>query len=135
MSPNACVIFFAEDLVSHRRLAILLPTGVICHHAAHLGEAPEFPDRPAVILAQNKDRCINRALFCADQIDKPCPVYAYADNFSKRRARELGGRGVTGLMTLSWPDALLKSALADLLARPDYEVTNFGEFGPIRLAS
>lgn len=128
-------MLFAEDIASRRRISTLIPRGVIFHHSAHLADISDFPDPPTLILSQNKDRCVNRALFCADRSEKPCPVYVYADHFVRRRVRELGERGVTGLVALSWPDSFLKAALFDLLTQPDYEVTNYGEFGPLRLAS
>lgn len=118
MARQGLIVFVAENRTAQARIASLLPDGMtVCSLTWH-ADGSQFPQPPDLILAQNKDRCVNRALIFAQGLAAAAPIYVYSYKFTDFRRNDLQRRGATGILSLDSPTELLQASLAELLLFP-----------------
>lgn len=118
MARQGLIVFVAENRTAQARIASLLPDGTtVCSLTWH-ADGTQFPQPPDLILAQNKDRCVNRALIFAQGLADAAPIYVYSHKFTDFRRNDLQRRGATGILSLDSPTELLQASLAELLLFP-----------------
>lgn len=132
MTLGLQILFVAECDAGRERIAPLLPRSTVVHSMEIRSDLPSFPVQPVMVLAQDKDRCVNRALMTAEYFVRSCPVLVYGHNFDRHREQDLGIRGVAGLILLSWSDTFIRLALSSICERTDPPIKNLGGCDPLR---
>lgn len=118
MAGTNLIVFVAESHTAQARLAALLPDGnTVCSLTWH-ADGSDFSQAPDLVLVQNKDRCVNRALIFVQGLATAAPVYVYGHKFTDFRRDDLQRRGATGVLSLDSPREVLQARLADLLPSP-----------------
>lgn len=118
MSISGFAVFIEEDPAMRAHITSLLPTGLtMCSLTWQTTEA-ELGHAPDVVLAENKDRCVNRALLFCQTLERACPIFVYDRAFTRFRRNDLQARGVAGMVPLDAPPLLLQVRLASIVPPP-----------------